>query len=473
MGEGLLVVLDVGKTMSKLTLWTREGALVDRQTRQNSRCYDDGQAVLDVHGIEAWLIETLRHFSSLGRVDAIVPVGHGAGAAVIADGRLASVPSDYESPVAPELRAEYDAQRDTFEVSGSPALPDGLNLGAQLHRMEATRSGALAGNVQILTWAQYWAWFLSGVASTEISSLGCHTDLWNPIERKPSALAVRRGWARRFAPLRRAGEILGVIRQELVALTCLPHGVQIYCGLHDSNAALIAARGFSKIAHREATVLSTGTWFVAMRSPASGTVVDMSTLPVARDVLVNVDIRGQAIPSSRFMGGREIQLLTGVDSRRIDISLDQPALVAAAAAVVANGSMVLPTMAPGCGPFPSSRGQWRNMPDDPISQRATVSLYAALMAEVSLDLIGARERVLVEGRFAEAEVFVRTLAALRPDIQIFTSNEYNDVSYGALRLVLPRLAPPGTLKLIEPIDLDLSRYRAAWLLEAEALEAAV
>ena len=35
---------------------------------------------------------------------------------------------------------------------------------------------------------------------------------------------------------------------------------------------------------------------------------------------------GKPIPSARFMGGREIETLIGLDTRQIDIAPDQPAL---------------------------------------------------------------------------------------------------------------------------------------------------
>ena len=50
-------------------------------------------------------------------------------------------------------------------------------------------------------------------------------------------------------------------------------------------------------------------------------------------------------------------------------------------------------------------------------ERATTALahlYAALVADVSLDLIGSRDTLLVDGRFAHAPVFVQALATLRP-----------------------------------------------------------
>ena len=467
-----MVVLDIGKTMSKLTLWTPAGELVERRTRPNDRVDGPGYLALDAAGIESWLADTLRDFAALAPIEAIIPVGHGAAAAVVKNGRLAAPPMDYEQPMPAAERADYDSGRDPFARTGSPALPDGLNLGAQLHHLEALDPGLLSDDATILPWPQYWAWLLSGVAASEVTSLGCHSDLWQPPAARPPALASSRGWADKLPPLHRAGDVLGPIRPEWAERTGLPASTVIYCGIHDSNAALLAARGFPEIADHESTVLSTGTWFVAMRSPAPDAEVQIDRLPEARDCLVNVDAFGRPVPSARFMGGREIELLTGIDTRRIDIVPDQPQLVASLPQVLASGAMVLPTFAGGFGPFPHARGRWVGMPVEQAERRAAVSLYAALVADVSLDLIGACDRILIEGRFAEAQIFVRGLATLRPETAIYVANAHNDVSYGALRLIVPDLQPKAQLARVEPLELDLGAYRSRWRAEAEQMEAA-
>src|SRR5438105_4892840 len=196
-----VVVLDVGKTISKLTLWTAGGELLARETRSNQRVEGPGYAALDRDGIEVWLTAVLSQFSGLANLGAIIPVGHGAAAVIVRDGAVATPPVDYESPIPPQERAAYDRERDAFALTGSPALPDGLNLGAQLHHLEGRDPNLLTG-ATLLLWPQYWAWWLSGVAASEVTSLGCHSDLWRPTERQPSALARRRGWADMLPPLR-------------------------------------------------------------------------------------------------------------------------------------------------------------------------------------------------------------------------------------------------------------------------------
>jgi sugar (pentulose or hexulose) kinase len=466
------VVVDIGKTHSKLTLWTPDGVLMARRSRPNAVVDAGGYRALDAVAIEVWTAATLKEFAGLGHVGTIVPVGHGAAAVLIRDERLACAPIDYEQPIPAATRARYDAERDHFSQTGSPALPDGLNLGAQLFWLEELMPSLARSDVAIVPWAQYWAWLLSGVAASEVTSLGCHTDLWRPAESRPSALSIARGWAVRFAPLRRADEVLGVLRREWVARTGLPADTEVLCGLHDSNAALLAARGFPQIADHEATVVSTGTWFVAMRS--RGALADSQHLevPEGRDCLINVDVYGKLIPSSRFMGGRELELLNAHSGERLDHLPDQARILDAVSEVVSAGSMALPTLAPGFGPYPNSTHRWCREPTEPNAHRAASGLYAALAMDTALTLIDAREVILVEGRFAEAEVFVRALAALRPDAAVYVSHAHNGVPYGALRLRNPAMPPPGTLRRVEPLTIDLMAYADRWRLEAAHLEQA-
>lgn len=460
--EATHIVVDIGKTLSKVTAWSRGGRMLDRQVRPNRLVSADGIRRLDADGIGAWLVETLARYRDCP-VETIVPVAHGAGFAALGDDGLLFAPLDYEQAIPADAMAAYRALRDPFRVTGSPALPDGLNLGAQIYWMEQVHPEAMKA-ATLVPWAQYWAWFLTGRAVSEVTSLGCHSDLWCPGDARFSPMAERRGWARRFAPLVKAGDVVGALRGELAARTGLPAKVQVLAGLHDSNAALLAARGFPEIARQEATILSTGTWFIAMRLAAQA--VSTTDLPEARDTLVNVDAYGSPVPSARFMGGREIETVIQLDTRRVDIRPDQPRLMEALPAILKRGTMMMPSLAPGFGPFPDGEARWVNAPVEWAgtwyARRACVCLYAALVADTALDLIGSKDRLLIEGRFADAEVFVRALAALRPETEVFVANAHNDVSFGALRLIDPLLQASGGLRRVLPLDGDLSAYKAMW-----------
>jgi len=460
MSQGLIVVLDLGKTLSKLSIWTREGVMIERRIYVNQAVESEIYKSLDVVGIEAWIASTLSDFARLGAIDALIPVGHGAGVVLIKNGQLMLPPMDYEATLPAEVLNGYRAQRDEFVRTGSPALPNGLNLGAQLYWLESLHAKTFK-EATLMPWAQYWAWVFSGVAASEVTSLGCHTDLWNPVEARFSDMAIKRGWAEKFAPMQSANNVLGLISPDWVKRTGLPNTMKIYCGVHDSNAALFAARKFPEIAEREATVLSTGTWFVAMRTTDKA--INIASLFETLDCLVNIDVFGKAIPSARFMGGREIETLIGLDNHNVDSKLDPSLLLATLPDIVANGTMLLPSFAQGFGPYADLAGRWINKPDNEYAKQASVYLYAALVANTSLDLIGAQDSIFVEGRFAEMKVFVRALQSLRPQDTIYVADAHNDVSLGALLLVEPMLKPAGNLTRVAPLEIDLLSYATQWV----------
>jgi hypothetical protein len=92
---------------------------------------------------------------------------------------------------------------------------------------------------------------------------------------------------------------------------------------------------------------------------------------------------------------------------------------------------------------------------------ARAHIYAALVADASLDLIGARDSIIVEGRFSQSQVFVRTLRSLRPDTRMLVSDGDNGVARGALRLI-NRAVPYATMNQAAPLPIDVTRYRAEW-----------
>lgn len=461
MHDSLTIVVDIGKTHSKLSLWDRTGRIVDRWIRANVTQTAGEYRALDVGGIDRWLIESLRECASRGRISRIVPVGHGAAAAIIRQDRLWVQPMDYEASIPADERRAYAGARDPFPETGSPLLPDALNLGMQLHRIESL-FGTLPEDATILPWPQYWAWRLSGVMASEVTSLGCHSDLWRPMAADFSSLARERGWARRIAPMTKAGAVLGSITADIARATGLPPDCGVLCGMHDSNAALVGSRGHEEIANGEATVLSTGTWFVAMRTPAADISFDATYLSETRDCLINVDIAGRPVPSARFMGGREFEQIVRLDSAAAQAIPSPERLADRVAAVIGRNACAVPTFVPGVGPFPGASGRLVDSAHDANDRNIVASLYLAMMSDTLLGLIGSDGQLLIEGRFADDGVFVHALASIRPKMPVYTCSAQDDLAYGALRLVDPTLSPPSTLNRIRPLDIALDDYVRYW-----------
>jgi sugar (pentulose or hexulose) kinase len=245
----------------------------------------------------------------------------------------------------------------------------------------------------------------------------------------------------------------------------------VLCGLHDSNAALLAARGYPEIGDRECTVLSTGTWFVAMRSVTEHTKVDLASLPESRDCLVNVDVKGVPVPSARFMGGREVELIELAASSPLDTKTQKELLLHTAETMVRNGAFVLPTFQSGVGPFPKSVGHWIERPTDQIGRRALAGLYLALVANVSLELIGSKGPVVIEGRFADDPVFTGALAAMQKQ-PVFLSDAQDSIAYGALRLIDPDLPVQAELTRAKPLEGAFAGYADCWMSMTQSAEAA-
>jgi sugar (pentulose or hexulose) kinase len=452
-----VAVLDVGKTHAKLSLIGADGALLAARSRANAVVVADGRPALDARGIEAWAIAALKDLAGLAKIVAVVPVAHGATAALVAGDELIAPVLDYEAEPPAAIAASYAAERDPFEATLSPPLPQGLNLGLQLFWQEALYPDTWPGKARALLWPQYWAWRLCGERAAEATSLGCHTDLWRPYEAGYSALAKRHGWDEQLGPIRLASAVLGTVRPELAQATGLSADCRVLCGLHDNNASLSAARGFAEMAGGAFTLVSTGTWFVSFQSGGGGP----KAYDPARDTLANVDVEGRPVPSARFMGGREYAAILGDD-------MGATASLAAAAALVEASVRTRPAFASG-GPFPGLTGAVIGAPQTPAQRAALASLHLALMSDVELDLVAAEGPIVIEGRFAEDLVFPAALASLRRGSAVYACPDGGDaVALGAARLVWPALRPSAPLRRIHPAPFDLTAYAKAWRDDAES-----
>jgi sugar (pentulose or hexulose) kinase len=444
-----VVVLDIGKTNAKVVLLDcATGAEIAKRRIANRVLQDAPYSHYDIEALWSFALDALKEFQREG-FDALSITTHGASAVLLDDeGKLALPVLDYEHAYPQHVQDAYRTIRPPFAETFSPPLPGGLNLGAQLHYQKTTFPDDFARVRTILTYPQYWAWRLTGVVANEATSLGCHTDLWKPRQADYSTLVDSLGIRDRMAPLRSAFDALGPVLPAIADAIGLQHPVPVYSGIHDSNASLLA-----HLVGRQPpfSVVSTGTWVVSFAVGG-----DLDHLDAARDTLANVDAYGRAVPSSRFMGGREFELLTAeLGPLSVQAALD------ALPAVIAQKLMLLPSLAEGSGPFPGHRRAWLNAVEAGIDQRwAAACLYLALMTETCLSLIGAKGPTLVEGPFAANPVYLQALRSLldRPVIALPGST---GTSQGAALLAAPHALPQQGAE-VETLPQDLSNYRQAW-----------
>jgi sugar (pentulose or hexulose) kinase len=450
-----VAVIDIGKTNAKVALVDLAGMReVVLRRMANAPAADGPYPHHDVELLWSFILDSLAEIDREQRIEAISITTHGAtGVLVDAAGELALPVLDYEFAGPDVLAKDYDVIRPPFAETGTPRLPVGLNLGAQLFWQQKHFPAEFARAAAMLMYPQYWALRLTGVAANEVTSLGCHTDLWNPWKADFSSLVDKMQWRQLMAPVRPAKDRLGPILPALAIRTGLDAQTPVFCGLHDSNASLLPhllsdTPPFS--------VVSTGTWVVSMA--VGGNKV---TLDPARDTLVNVNALGNPVPSARFMGGREFSLLTqgqSEDWTEADI-----------ATVLARKTSLLPSTQQGSGPFPHHRAAWLNADGINNGQRfAAITFYLALMTATCLDLIGADGPTTVEGPFARNRLFTRMLAATTARA-IIASAAATGTSIGAALLASDQRMVQGKGERIEPpVDPAWTDYGRSWRAAADA-----
>jgi L-fuculokinase len=445
-----VVVFDIGKSNLKLILFDAGGRVIAAHSRANHVLSGPPYPHFDVEGIERGVVATLAALPGRDGIEAIVPVAHGCAAGLLAGESLGLPLLDYEYAGPDETAADYDAAADPFARSFTPQLPLGLVLARQFFWQQRRFPEAFSRIDAILPNPQFWAWRLSGVKATEVTSLGSHTGLWFPTERRWSDLAVRQGWAGRMPPLRQAWETLGPLRPELCAATGIDPACRIVCGAHDSNASFLAHRATRKPPF---TVISTGTWTIIMAAGAP-----LARLDPARDMLANVDVFGDPVPTARFMGGREFAAVAGEAAGTL-------AGIADAARLIAAGTLVRPAFVPESGPFAGRPGAIIGPPPQTAAERvALADLYLALVVDVMLDLLGAHPPFIVEGPSASAPVFLAALAGLRQGAPVLASTDGTGTGAGALILAhWGGQTPAAAARVVEATEIaGLSAYRERW-----------
>lgn len=441
----LICVLDVGKTNVKLALVSAQtGGTVWSRQRAAQALSSTLLPSLDVEGIESWVIGSLASAPGRERIRFIVPVAHGAAATLIDSDDNVIVAPDYEAQEFESVAEPYRAVREPYSSTLSPFLPLGLNLGRQLFYLRTRRQEAFDRATRVLLYPQYWAWRFSGVAAGEVTSLGCHTDLWRPLEKHYSETTERLGLTTLLPPIRKASDVLGAITGKFSDATGIDAACQVVCGIHDSNASYHCHMA-SRPIEEPLTVISSGTWIVVM---ARGT--DLGRLQESKGMLANVDAGNQPVATARFMGGREYAAIAGPGGVRL--TPDTQVLQS----IIRQGAMALPPPTESGTPVLESRA----LID--IQRAGLAILYCALRVDLLLDALGAAGEIVIDGPLAADSLFASILATLRPSARILVSDETAGSARGAT-ILAGGILRSLTYRNADSLDLNgLNDYRAAW-----------
>ncbi len=447
-------IVDFGKTNLRLLVVDEDGAILDAHTAPNHPAPAPPYLHLDTAHVWDWLCGALRAAAADHALAAIIPTSYGSTAALVTDDGLALPVMDYEAEPPPAVGAAYARLAPPYAEVYAPTNPAGLTLGRQLFWQQQHYPDQFRRARHLLFHPQYWAWRLSGVLATENTSLGAQTHLWDPRRQDYSSLVRRQGWRHLFPPTRHAWDILGPVTPELVRVTGLRPNTTVLCGIHDSNANYLRylAAGLDDF-----TLMSTGTWLIAFNAAKP-----IAELTGVGDTVVNTDCRGSAVACSRFIAGREFAAIAGTSAPSLQPQLSD------VAALIAVGTMALPSFTDLGGPIPGTGGTGRIVgpPPETTGRRiALATLYCALMSSASIEHIGSRNRIIIDGGLARNRLYAELIAALRPDQEVTISLAVEGTSLGAGLLWRWRRRPAPALaldRIAAPVLPGLSDYVARW-----------
>ena len=452
-----IAVLDVGYTNAKIVLF--DSGLKPLVQRSIASSHKPGPPYLhlDPEPVYALAREVLPLFDKELPIDVIVPTAHGGSLALLdGEGGLALPVMDYQAEPPADVVAEYRLSEPPFSEIFCPLLPVALTHALQLHWQERAFPQAFAKAETILPYVQYAVFRLAGAKVSEISSLCCQSQLMDIRAGIFSSLARARGWPRKFAPIAKAWETAGTLTSEF-------HGsnfrgaARVVAGVHDSNGNYLRylAAGLG-----EFTLLSTGTWIISF-DPST----PLDTLDPKRDTSSNTDVLGGHVATSRFFGGKELEIVSrGAPT--------DAASLAAVARLIARGSFALPSFTDSGGPLPGrgGKGRYAGPPAESAEDRASLAvLYCVLMVDRQLDAVGSKHRIVVDGPFALNDVFLSVLAALRRGQPVLASALRDGTAVGTAVLglmnvtgVVPRIGLE-LRPIVAPEMPGLRDYAARWL----------
>ncbi|KZM47584.1 FGGY-family carbohydrate kinase [Labrenzia sp. OB1] len=445
-------VVDIGKTNVKVAIVDLEREReIGVLTRPNRVLPGPPYPHYDTDGHWGFLCGALKQLHLEHGIDALSVTTHGACVVLLdAEGQLAAPILDYEFGGPDELASAYDAVRPDFGETGSPRLGMGLNPGAQIFWQFHSDPGLAERTASVLTYPQYWTFRLTGVAANEVTSLGCHTDLWCPRDNRYSPLVERLGLSGKMPPVKRAADPPVTILPDVARATGLPEGLPVSCGIHDSNASL-----YPHLLKRQApfSVVSTGTWVIVLSIGGQTECLDPG-----RDTLINVNALGDPVPSARFMGGREFDMILG--------GRDATCSATDITNVLEREIMLFPAVDPRSGPFQGQVHDW-SVDETRLSdgeRYAALSFYLALTTAECLAMTGADGPILVEGPFSKNRLYLNMLRAATGRATEAADGSLTGTSIGAALLLAQKktifgsAAPAGK----PPADPRLESYASHW-----------
>jgi sugar (pentulose or hexulose) kinase len=296
MMQTVTAIFDIGKTNKKFLLYDDDLQIVKEEQGKIPEAKDDeGFPCDDLPLLTQWMLATWTKVATDKEffVKQINFTTYGASFVHLdKNGKTVTPLYNYLKPFPDELLDSfYQKYGDKTALAVQTASPPlgMLNSGLQLYWLKYCKPDLFKQIHTSLHFPQYCAYLFSGRLSTEFTSIGCHTMLWDFVKKDYHAWVYQEGLQQLFPPIS-TSYVNGTtpFREHLI-----PCGV----GLHDSSAALIP---YKKLTEKPFILLSTGTWGIAL-NPFSQE--PLSEKELSQDCLNYLTFEGQPVKASRLFIG--------------------------------------------------------------------------------------------------------------------------------------------------------------------------
>jgi sugar (pentulose or hexulose) kinase len=424
----VIVIFDVGKTNKKLFLFDENYKIVFEKSAQFIETVDeDGFACENLENLRLSVFDSISEVLRLKEfhVKAISFSAYGASLVYIdKDGNPLTPLYNYLKPypehLSNELYAEYGGEEQFSIETASPVLGS-LNSGLQLYRLKHEQPEIFKRLKYALHLPQYLSFLLTGKCYSDLTSIGCHTALWDFKKNRYHEWVKRERLALKLAPVMPADGTLPAVFQGTE--------YKVGVGLHDSSAALIPYL----VSFNEPFVLiSTGTWCISLnpfdRSP-------LTAAQLKRDCLCYIQYKGKPVKASRLFSGfeHEQQIKRIADHfnqnpvKYRNLTFDSK---------IINRLRKNQMQDPGeefskLSRFPSRElSLFKN--DIEAYHQLIIDLISLQVASTGLVLKDTKiKRIFVDGGFSKNSIYMHLLAAAFPNIEVFAASMAQASAIGA------------------------------------------
>jgi sugar (pentulose or hexulose) kinase len=407
-------IFDIGKTNKKLFLFNENYEIVLEKSTQFPEIQDeDGFPCEDVNLLKNWVLMSFEEISNLEEYDIKALNFSTYGASFVhvnVDGETVAPLYNYLKPYPQYLRKQfydtYGGEEHFSQQTASPILGS-LNSGMILYWLKYEKPALFAQIKHSLHLPQYISFLFTGQFFSDITSIGCHTNLWDFEKNQYHEWVEKEGVLEKLAPIN-----IHSFTHSLI------HSLNIGTGLHDSSAALIP---YLATFQEPFVLISTGTWCISL-NPFNH--IPLTTNELAQDCLAYMQYTGKPVKASRLFAGNEHEEQTKRLAEHFQKPTDYFKTVKYEAELIEKlNNLYIPFAERDLEDFETYQEAYHQLILDIIAQQKTSTELVTYNAPV--------KQFFVDGGFGKNEIYMNLLAKAFPDMEIYAASVAQATSLGA------------------------------------------